>query len=139
MCLSLAAQLGTAPLTIQLFQVFPTYFLMNNLIAVPLSSFILYLAASVLAFGWVPYLGTALSIGLKGVAELFLKLTASAADIPHALITGLHLNRAGVCLLYGALFSFMIWAFWKRRRWIFPFLMVLSAFELVLLLQCFGL
>lgn len=39
---SLAAQIGTFPLTIYLFHQFPNYFLISNLIAVPTSSIIIY-------------------------------------------------------------------------------------------------
>lgn len=46
---TIAAQLGTLPLTLYYFHTFPTYFLFNNLILVPLSMPVLLLCTGVLA------------------------------------------------------------------------------------------
>lgn len=47
---SVAAQLGTLPFTLYYFQQFPNYFLITNLIAIPLSGLIIYTAMALLAF-----------------------------------------------------------------------------------------
>jgi competence protein ComEC len=58
--ISLAAQIGTMALSLFYFHQFPVYFLITNLIAVPLSTGILYVGLALLAFCWVPFLNVAL-------------------------------------------------------------------------------
>lgn len=53
---SIAAQLFTLPLCIYYFHQFPNYFLIANLLAIPLSSIALYAAISNLIFANIPYL-----------------------------------------------------------------------------------
>jgi competence protein ComEC len=49
---SLAAQIATLPFTLYYFHTFPTYFLLSNLIIVPLSSIIIYLGIVLLAISF---------------------------------------------------------------------------------------
>ncbi len=58
---SVAAQVGTVPFTLYYFQTFPNYFLLTNLIAVPLSMAILCFSAGLLLVSFVPYLSTAVA------------------------------------------------------------------------------
>ncbi len=63
--ISVAAQLGVTPLVIYYFEKFPVYFLITNLIVVPLS--FLILSCSVLAWAccWLDWLHEALADGLR--------------------------------------------------------------------------
>lgn len=54
MAVTLAAQVLTLPLSIYHFHQFPVYFLLANVLAVPLSAVALYLLLALLAFGWWP-------------------------------------------------------------------------------------
>ncbi len=65
LAVSIAAQLGTAPFTLYYFQQFPNYFLLTNLIAIPLSSVIIYLAMVLFAVSFIPYLSTAVAFLLN--------------------------------------------------------------------------
>ena len=77
---SIAAQLGTVPFTLYYFQVFPNYFLLGNMIAVPVSSFILYLGVALLVVSSVPVLSTITAFLLS----FFLRtLNLSVAFIEH--------------------------------------------------------
>lgn len=62
---SLAAQIGTIPFTLFYFQQFPNYFLLTNLVAIPLSSIIIYLAMALLAIASFPVIGTFIAFLLK--------------------------------------------------------------------------
>ena len=54
---TIAAQLLTLPVCIYYFHQFPNLFLITNVIAVPLSSLILFAEIILLAFGWIPFAG----------------------------------------------------------------------------------
>jgi len=62
---SIAAQIGTTPITLYYFQQFPNYFLLTNFIAIPLSSLIIYLAIGLLIVSFVPYLSVGVGFVLK--------------------------------------------------------------------------
>ena len=52
--MSVAAQVGTMPLTLYYFQTFPNYFLLTNLVAIPASTLVLYGAVCLLLVAGVP-------------------------------------------------------------------------------------
>ena len=85
---SVAAQLGTAPFTIYYFHTFPTWFLLTNIIAIPLSTIIIYLAICTLALSAVPVLSTILAsilkfllIALNGSIEFIFNLPISIIPV----------------------------------------------------------
>ncbi|MBP6610805.1 MAG: ComEC family competence protein [Paludibacter sp.] len=51
---SLAAQVGTVPFTLYYFQQFPNYFILTNLVAIPLSTFVIYGAIALLITSAIP-------------------------------------------------------------------------------------
>ena len=51
---TLAAQILTLPFVVYHFHQFPLYFMLSNLVAVPLSSAVLYVLLALLALSWVP-------------------------------------------------------------------------------------
>ncbi len=64
---SIAAQLATFPLGLYYFHQFPNYFLLSNLIVIPLALFILVLGLTTLAFTFIPQIAIYLGLGLKWV------------------------------------------------------------------------
>lgn len=62
---SIAAQLGTLPFILYYFQQFPNYFLLTNMVAIPLSSVVIYLAMALLSVSFIPYLSVAVAFLLK--------------------------------------------------------------------------
>ncbi|MDE6688543.1 MAG: ComEC/Rec2 family competence protein, partial [Prevotella sp.] len=90
---SVAAQLGVAPLIAFYFGRFPTYFLLTNFIVVPAVTVILYGTLLVLL---IPSLG----IWLVEVVRMLNKALGWIAQMPYSSIDGLHPSVLRVCLLY---------------------------------------
>lgn len=67
---SLAAQLGTLPLCLYTFGQMSNYFLLTNLLVIPLAALMMGLALAFFTVGWLPLVGTCLGYGLRGVAWL---------------------------------------------------------------------
>lgn len=130
-CLSAVAQLGTAPLTIYHFHQFPNYFLLNNLIAVPFSGMIIYLACAFLLLGQVPILGGALSWCLNTALYWFQWFVKTMSELPFALTENLEIQKMEVLLFYVLLGSFFVWFFLKRRKWIFVVLLSVLSLQLL--------
>ena len=138
LCLSLTAQLGTAPLTMHLFHVFPNYFLLNNLIAVPFSSLLIYLSGLFLTLEWIPAVGSFVGALLNWCLHGFLVCTKLASQWPFALTRNIHVDAYGVGFLYLVVLAFYVFFLLKKRQWFLPFLGSVFICQLYFLLRCFG-
>lgn len=113
---SVAAQLGTAPLVMYYFSSFSVYFLLANLIIAPLVFAIMYMAVGIFILSPFPvlhiYMVEALekAVGwLNGVAEWVSRL-------PHSSIGSLYPTAGEVWLLYAVLGVFLVyWATGCRK------------------------
>jgi len=115
-CLSVVAQLVTTPLTIGYFGQFPNYFLVSNLVAVPLSGWVIYASAGYLMASGVPGLSLVAAWCLKTCTQLFLDFVDAMSRLPYAVSQGLELHPEQVVLLYVILLAVFGWLFLKQRR-----------------------
>ena len=107
---SCAAQLGVAPLTAYYFGCFPTYFPLTNLVAVPATTLILWLAPAVIA---IPKL----SVCLSTVVDLLNNILTRLAALPGASIDGLHPTPLQVWALYAVFAAvYLLLSKWLGRR-----------------------
>lgn len=129
LCLSLVAQLGTSPLTILAFHSFPNYFLLNNLVAVPYSSLIIYLAMAFLMASGIPGLGPLLAGLLDACLHGFTVLVETTGRFPHALTRNLYPNALEITGFYVIILTAFMVFLLKRRSWMFPFLLSVLSFQ----------
>lgn len=107
---TLAAQLITSPLTIYYFHTFPTYFLVANLLIVPLSYLILCLGVPFLLLAWIPFLGSFLGASVDFLLFIQNEITSTLQKLPASLWQGIHLSLAGMLAIWGMLW---IWGNWE--------------------------
>ena len=81
---SLAAQLGTLPITLYYFHQICNYFLLTNLIVIPLAFAITITALATLTIGWIPSLGIILAPALKWLTWILNQYTAFIESLPGA-------------------------------------------------------
>jgi competence protein ComEC len=97
--LSLVAQLATTPLCLYYFGTFPSYFLIANLVAVPLSTFLTYLGVSAMILGNVPKLGFYLSKFLEKGISWMNDFVHFISSLPYSTINYLYLSAfEAICL-----------------------------------------
>ncbi len=102
---SLAAQLGVAPLIAHYFGRIPVYFLITNLAVVLLATLILYCALGLWTFVWLPSVQSFFSKALSLLAEGLNTILHYIATLPGASIEPVHLNTIGVIACYVLLSS----------------------------------
>jgi len=113
MAVSIAAQVGTAPFAIYYFHLFPNYFLLTNLIVIPLGTFIIYTAVALFAASAIPYLPDIIAFVLK----LMLKTMNFSVELIHYFpfpITVTVFNFWQVLLLYLA--TIMLLAYLSNKK-----------------------
>ena len=102
--ISVAAQIGVAPLIAYYFGRFSCYFLLTNFIVIPAATLILYLSLATLL---IPSIGVVLAsiVGLLNSTLLYI------ATIPGATIEGLHPSIMLTASIYGIIFAtyYLLW------------------------------
>ena len=113
-CVSLAAQIATAPLSILYFHQFPTYFLLSNLFIIPAAFVMLIMGLAVLATSGIPGLGDALSWLTEQFVSLVNQLVFKVQGLPGSTLEGIRLNILETWLIY-AVIIYLITLFQKKR------------------------
>lgn len=115
---SLAAQLGTLPISLYYFHQFPLYFLLSGLIVVPAAGLILAGGLSLFVLQAVPYIGTALAQLLYWLIYVVNAGIFTLEQLPGNLIQGIWVGKGPVLLLYGILACAVIAHRSRRFRWV---------------------
>ena len=107
---SIAAQLVTFPLSVFYFHQFPTYFLLANLIVVPLAFLIMAVGVPFLFLGWIPMLGEVMGWLVNWMIYIQNQITFFIQLLPLGKIDRLTITFSGMMLVWIFL---LIWGNWE--------------------------
>ncbi len=121
-CVSIAAQLGTLPVTLYYFHQFPLYFLLANLFVIPASTIILLGGIMMVITSSAPLLADWLARGLEWLIWLLNEGLFAIARLPMSVIGPIHLTivqaaclaalvAGGYCLFRTKRFHWLSFAF----------------------------
>jgi competence protein ComEC len=127
---TIIAQAGTLPLTVMLFNRFPTWFILSNIIIVPLSSVVIIIGCLLPLTFPVHFLSQFLAIILDKLTGLTELLTEKASSLPFSTIENIGLTTINCILLTITIFLF---TFFILRKKSIPVLYPLSALLLLVL------
>ena len=114
---SIAAQLGTAPLVMYYFGRFSSYFLLTNFIVIPAATIILYGAVAMVLAMPVLALQQYIAKALAFVAEGMNSALAWTTTLPGADISNLQVSTLQLVLIYVVIASFTVVADYVRKVW----------------------
>jgi competence protein ComEC len=127
---SVAAQIATFPLGLLYFHQFPNYFMLSNLIVIPLAIAILYLGIITLSLSFVPVIGNYLAIALNYIIQ-FLNYAVNFIDgLPYSLSENIRFSVLDTWLVY--LFIICIISMVTYRK--FKYLLLGNTFVIIFLL-----
>jgi len=112
---SIAAQLGTLPISLFYFNQLPTYFLLGNMIAIPYVTFtiitgiILIIISPIKIFSWF------LVFLLEHLSNLFVNFLCLVQSLPYGIIHPIHIYSSQAVLLSAGILSLYIMII--RRKW----------------------
>lgn len=113
LCVSIAAQIGTAPWTLHYFHQFSNYFLLTNILAIPMASIIIYTAVALLVVSPVEILGK-ITAGLLNVELTFLNTGIRFIEkLPYA-TSEIWISSLQIALLFGCIA--LITAYFYRKK-----------------------
>ncbi len=110
---SLAAQLGTAPISIYYFNQFPNYFLLTNYVAIPLSTWIIYGAILLFFVSFIPLIAGWVGFLLKWLIWLMNYLLGLIVELPGS-ISVISITDFQLLYIIAAFALFTTFAFNKR-------------------------
>ena len=128
--LTTAAQLLTFPVCIYYFHQFPLLFLFTNLIAVPLSTVILYSEILLVSFSWIPFVG---EFGGKITGALLWvmnRFILQVNELPFAVWDKIPATVASTWLLYAIVVFTAAWLLKKNKKMLRLSLIFLAGFVL---------
>jgi len=114
---SMAAQIGTLPLLLHYFHQFPTWFLLANLMVIPLVTLILYLTFIVFAVAPViPLLGKLMTLVLYWAGQGMLFSVRFVERLPYSILDGLYPSDLTLCLIVLVAISIALFILYKSSK-----------------------
>lgn len=127
-CVSIAAQIATAPLGLLYFHQFPNFFWVSNLLVIPAAAIILYLGFSLFVFSfWEP---TLLFFGflLKKLISILNQLVIWIEQIPYSVLSGIDISTVEALMIYAMIFGMLLFIIQKVRFGLYAALTIASVF-----------
>ncbi len=115
---SISATIGTIPLTFYYFHQFPNYFLLVNLLVIPLSTLLLYTGFAVIIFSWMPFVPYVLTQFLKYITITLNYLLKLDESLPGSVTTNIQFNEIETILLFISVVFLCIYMYLKHYRFI---------------------
>ncbi|MCO4291365.1 ComEC family competence protein [Solitalea sp. MAHUQ-68] len=102
---SISAQLATFPLSIYYFHQFPNYFLIANILVIPIASIILFGGILLLGVSFIPSLAGLIGLCLTNIIDLMNWILLKLSHLPFATFNGIWINNYTLLLLTLIVFS----------------------------------
>lgn len=125
---SIAAQLGTMPMGLYFFHQFPNYFLLTNLLAIPLASVALYSAMALFAFQFIAPLAKLFMFVFKASIWMLYHGIKLIDSLPYATTSGIYISFAQMFLIYAFVVCLTVFFMQKDRFMLHVSVVVLILF-----------
>ncbi len=117
-CLSIAAQIATFSLGLLYFHQFPNYFLLSNLLVVPISFGILILGLLLLGVSFASFLATVVGFCLEMIIRLLNYIVFAIESFPFNLIDNVYISGLQCCLIFSLILVFIALAENRKFKYI---------------------
>ena len=123
--LSVAAQIGTFPLTIYYFNQFPVFFWISNLLMIPLITLILYLAFLLFIVSYIPLIPAILTKLLLFLLKAANNWASFIERLPGSVIHSINCNIPDIVLCYSLIIIVSVFIMTRQKKWILIILSVI--------------
>ena len=127
-CVSLAAQIGTFPLSIYYFNQFPIYFWLSNFVVIPAAFVLLAGTFFFLAATPLPALQNTVAFLLEGTNTAVLSALKAISQLPGAVISGISVTPGQLASLILSILSIILFINLRRTKFLRYSLISLIAF-----------
>jgi competence protein ComEC len=116
---SIAAQLATLPLCLYYFHQFPNYFMITNIIVIPLSNLIIYTGILTIAIGTIPWVSFIIARILSLMIWFLNSFIHWMGALPFSVLRGIVLGIPEFIVFYLVLISCVDFFSSKNKKWLF--------------------
>ncbi len=131
-CVSIAAQVAVLPLSILYFHQFPNYFIIANILIVPLLAAVVYIGIIFFLTSWIPVISNATAFLLQKCLLIMNAIVSGVAHLPFSVSKGISISNIEALLLFLFIVFFILY-FSSRKYYTLP--SALSVFALFLFIQ----
>ncbi len=135
LAVSMVAQIATFPLSLYYFHRFPNYFLLSNLLVIPLGTIVIFGGIIVLFFSWWPLVALFLGKFLSFLIQLLNTSVSMLGNLPGSSTESIYLSMLGMSLLYFAIIIMANYFLKVRPLYFLYFLFVLIIFHGFILIE----
>lgn len=135
MSVSIAAQLGTAPLVLFYFSRFSTHFLLTNLVVIPLVTVLLYASVLMLLLSPLSWAQSLIAIGVKSLLDGLNVFVRWIEQLPYSTIDGVWLYRIevlGIYLILVLLLYYLVKRRFSNLIWCLCSILLLSTYHVTM-------
>lgn len=129
---SIAAQFVTFPVCLLYFHQFPNYFLLSNLVVIPLGTVIIYGGLLLFALSPFNWLCEIFAFIYKWIVFLLNFFVSWIEQLPWSLTDGISITIAETLVMYSILFFLLVYVFISRTKWlvtVLAFSILLAAYQ----------
>jgi competence protein ComEC len=134
---SISAQIATFPLGLHYFHQFPIWFILSNLIVIPLSTAIIYIAILLLCIAKVSFIADLVAVLLKATLFSLNYSVKKIKDLPYSLLEGIHISVLETWIIYGIILLFLFYLFKRKFKFLVYCLLLLVAILTMQVLEQF--
>ena len=116
LCVSISAQVGTGILSMLVFRIFPVYFMLTNLIVIPLAFLIMIFGVALLVFNPLTFLSDFVFKGLNFLLNLLINSVSWIENLPGGCIENIFMTKFSAFLAYCSVVVFVIYLIYKKIR-----------------------
>jgi len=116
---SLAAQIATFPLSLHFFHQFPNYFLLANLVVVPLATGIIYLALVLFAILPFEILSKPMAVVVSYLVEMLNSFVGWIEGLPFSVTDGIDIGKGEVVVIYLLIMLFISYLQTRKYAYLF--------------------
>lgn len=117
-CVSLAAQVATAPLSMLYFHQFPSYFLVSNLFIIPAAFIMLLMGLGMLIFSTIPFLGEIWGRLIEVFVQLVNSLVFWVRDLPGSTMEGIRITTGQTWMVYTVIILLILLFYSKKFKYL---------------------
>ncbi|MCF8301768.1 MAG: competence protein ComEC family protein [Bacteroidales bacterium] len=113
---SIAAQLATFPIAVHYFHQFPAFFLLTNLIVIPLAGFIIYAGLLVLVLSFIPLVSSFFAAILAYLVRFMNESVSFIEGLPASTFDGLVISWTEAFIIYGLFLTMGLFLLTPRAK-----------------------
>ena len=113
---SIAAQIGTSGISIFYFHMFPNYFIITNILIIPLVTLIMFLVAATLMVSWIPVIGTVCGKILDSLLLCANEITKHVEMLPYSLTDNIYISPLQNLIIVLIIIFFAFYITFKNKK-----------------------